>query len=365
MENLDSMEKGINAISLFDGISCGQLALQRAGIKVENYFASEIDKHAIKVAMKNFPDTIQLGDIRGVEYTSGGEDTGILSDDKQMYYTVYPIDLVLAGSPCQGFSFAGKQLNFEDPRSKLFFEFVRILKEIRVHNPDVKFLLENVKMKKEYQDVISEYLGVQPIEINSSLVSAQNRKRLYWTNIENIQQPKDKNILLKDIIETGFIDRNKNYCIDANYWKGGNLKQYFEKSRRQLVFEAKNSKKVTINPEDIYIPKTFYETRTEMGKISRKEIRHRTGLDSTPRSKDHKHYILQNHEKANCLVTVDSFLNWVIDKDYYCRKLSVIECERLQTLPDLWTEGISDSQRYKALGNGWTVDVIAHIFKNL
>src|ERR1700744_3645163 len=154
-------------LSAFDGISCGQLALQRAGIIVDEYYSSEIDKYAIKITHKNFPKTIQLGDIQNVHAVDiqGGH-----------------IDLLIGGSPCQGFSNAGEGLNFGDARSKLFFEYVRLLNEIRKYNPDVKFLLENVVMKQEWQDIISAYLGVKPVLINSSLVSAQNRERLYWTN---------------------------------------------------------------------------------------------------------------------------------------------------------------------------------------
>lgn len=172
-------KEGINVLSLFDGCSCGQVALQRAGIKINNYFASEIDKHAISVTMSNFPNTIQIGDITQVKGSDLPE-----------------IHLLVGGSPCQGFSFAGKQLNFEDPRSKLFFEYVRLLDEVKPRF----FLLENVLMKKEFQDVISEILLVEPIMINSNLVSAQNRKRLYWTNILGMEQPKDRGILMKDIV---------------------------------------------------------------------------------------------------------------------------------------------------------------------
>src|SRR5574344_3035952 len=156
----------MNVLSLFDGMSCGQIALNRAGIKYDNYFASEIDKPAIKVTQANYPGTIQLGsvvDIKGANLPK--------------------IDLLIGGSPCQGFSFAGRQLNFNDPRSALFFEFVRILKEVRGINPDVKFLLENVRMERRCEAVISQQLGVRPVMINSALVSAQNRVRLYWTNI--------------------------------------------------------------------------------------------------------------------------------------------------------------------------------------
>jgi DNA-cytosine methyltransferase len=174
----------MNVLSLFDGISCGQIALNRAGIQYKNYYASEINKYAISVTQKNYPNTIQLGDIKNIK-------VGCLPK----------IDLLIGGSPCQGFSFAGKRLNFQDSRSALFFEYIRILNEFKEINPDIKFLLENVKMKKEYQDVITKYLGVEPIEINSSLVSAQNRKRLYWTNIQEIEQPENKNINLIDILE--------------------------------------------------------------------------------------------------------------------------------------------------------------------
>ena len=172
----------INVLSLFDGISAAQIALERAGIPVKNYYASEIDKYAITVAQENYPNTQQIGDVRTVDVS-----------------TLPKIDLIVGGSPCQGFSFTGKGLNFDDPRSALFFEYVRILNKTRETNPDVKFLLENVRMKKEYQDVISEHLGVQPVPINSSLVSAQNRYRLYWANWE-ITQPDDRGIVLSDIV---------------------------------------------------------------------------------------------------------------------------------------------------------------------
>ena len=260
----------MNVLSLFDGMSCGQVALERAGIKVDNYYASEIDKYAIQITQKNYPNTTQLGDVT-----------------KWREWELPQIDLLIGGSPCQGFSFAGKQLNFDDPRSKLFFEFVGVFKTVRPKY----FLLENVKMKKESERVITNLLGVPPVKINSALVSAQNRERLYWTNLLDIHQPEGKEVLLDHIIEDGYVDREKAYCIDANYWKGGNLKSYFEKKRRQLVFT--------------------------------------------------------NEEKT----------------EY--RKLTPIECERLQTLPDNYTEGVSNTQRYKMIGNGWTVDVIAHILKGL
>jgi DNA (cytosine-5)-methyltransferase 3A len=186
----------INVLSLFDGISCGQIALERAGIKVETYFASEIDKYAISVTQNNYPNTIQLGSVLDVESAD-----------------LPKIDLLIGGSPCQGFSFAGKQLNFDDPRSKLFFEFVRLKNECS----PTYFLLENNRMKKEYQDIISSYLGVEPIKINSSLVSGQNRERLYWTNIPNVIQPEDKKIMLSDIIG----DYDGIWVYPRGYNKGG------------------------------------------------------------------------------------------------------------------------------------------------
>ena len=180
----------MKVLSLFDGMSCGQIALNKLGVSVDTYYASEIDKYAIQVAQKNFPNTIQVGDITKLDATNFKD-----------------VDLILAGSPCQGFSFAGKQLAFDDPRSALFFEFIRLLKEIKPKY----FLLENVRMKKEFIDVISEQVskcypeilfGIEPILINSSLLSAQSRQRLYWTNIQGVTQPEDKNIVLRDILET-------------------------------------------------------------------------------------------------------------------------------------------------------------------
>lgn len=340
----------MNVLSLFDGISCGQVALDRAGIKVDNYFASEVDKHAIKVTMKNYPNTIQLGDVRNVK----GSD-------------LPKIDLFMSGSPCQGFSFAGKQLNFDDPRSKLFFEYVRIGHEVV---PDY-WLLENVRMKKESQDVITGLLGYDPIMINSSLVSAQNRVRLYWTNIPDVGQPEDKGLLLKDIIEENFngiytiprgfnkggcngntkksptlgasswehnnfvefVDRDKSYCIDANYWKGGNYKSYFEKGKRQLVFKEgcnQAGEAYDINGHDFL--KRIYGTDGKCPTLTA---------------------VCEGNQERKIATDNLSY-----------RRLTCLECERLQTLPDGYTEGISNSQRYKAIGNGWTIDVIVHILKN-
>lgn len=296
----------MNILSAFDGISCGQIALERAGIPVENYYASEIDKYAIKVTTANYPKTIQLGDVT-----------------KWREWNLPQIDLAIAGSPCQGFSFSGLGLNFDDPRSKLFFEFADILD---VYKPKW-FLLENVRMKKEHAKVISDRLGVDYVEINSSLVSAQSRKRWYWTNIPVSGLPEDKGFFLRDIVESRVVDREKSYCVDANYFKGGNLKSYFGKSRRQLVKECIQVGEADIKAQDIikrvYSPDGKSPTLTTMG-----------GGHREPK------------------ITEDGE-TW--------RKLTPLECERLQTVPEFYTSCVSDTRRYHALGNGWTVDVIAWI----
>jgi DNA (cytosine-5)-methyltransferase 3A len=314
----------MNVLSLFDGMSCGQIALNRSGIKYNNYFASEVDKHAIKVTQANYPDTIQLGCVKSVK-----------SDG------LPKIDLLIGGSPCQGFSFAGKQLNFEDERSKLFFEYVRLLNECKPKY----FLLENVKMKKEYQDIISSYLGVEPIFIDSSLVSAQSRKRLYWTNIPNVAKPDDKGICLSDIL----IDNNKSSCrmvgrrknesgVRDDYNKNIPIKQYIEKRN-----DAKANCLTTVSKDSlVYINKPLTMI---------KQLGH--GFNKGFEKESHKTTSLTSSSWEN-----NNFVN--LDNNY--RKFTPIEFERLQTVPENYTNHVSASQRYKMLGNGWTVDVISHIF---
>jgi len=310
-------------ISLFDGISCGYVALERADIVVKEYYASEIDKYAELISNKNYPNIVRLGDVRSVKIV-----------DLPRKPT-----LILAGSPCQGFSRAGNGLNFEHSGSKLFFEFIRILKEARIFNPDVKFILENVKMKQEWQDIISEIVGVEPIRINSKLLSAQTRDRLYWTNIEGISMPKDKNISLNEIIESGDVDRDKSYCLDASYFKGTNAKQYLCKNRRQIVWiipEATKKGYVEV-AEGECIDLSFIKSKTRRGRLML--------------------------TKSNCLTaTPGTFCK--VTKDWF-RLLTPLEMERLQTLPEGYTEGVSKSQRMKMIGNGWTVDVVAHILSFL
>ena len=309
----DGGKRMINVLSLFDGMSCGQIALEKAGIEVGKYYAAEIDKYAIKVAKANYPDMIHLGDVREVKADS-----------------LPKIDLLIGGSPCQGFSFAGKQLNFDDPRSKLFWEYVRLLRDLKPKY----FLLENVKMKKESMDVITEALGVEPIFINSNLVSAQNRQRYYWTNIPMDKLPDDKGVVLADILEDGHVDRDKSHCIDANYFKGGNLKSYFEKHRRQLVFSDDGMCHVG----DADLKGHDYNRRVYHPDGKGPSLCASSGGNLEPKT-----YIKPN--------------SW--------RKLTPLECERLQTVPEGYTDHVSNTQRYKMLGNGWTVDVIKHIFERV
>ena len=406
----------MKVLSLFDGMSCGRIALDQLGIPVDKYYASEIDKYAIQVAQANYPDTIHVGDICNL--------------DPEDYKD---IDLILAGSPCQGFSFAGKQLAFDDPRSALFFEFIRLLKAIKPKY----FLLENVRMKKEFLQVISEQVsecypeipfGIEPIFINSSLVSAQSRQRYYWTNIPGIQQPEDKGIVLRDILEDNYeSERDKSYCIDANYSKtGAKPYHYKDKYRRQLVNKPIQIGTATdIKGHDqikrVYSPDGKSPTVTTCGGGHR-EPKVVTGgafrgraYDNEGKRKDRDGSSVANQttqmlelrkdNKSNAIttvfkdsiVTVQSYnrkdgLGKELDKahtlnasdwrglnrnqnqnavvtddsgDLHWRKLTPLECERLQTVPDNYTDYVSNTQRYKMLGNGWTVEVIKHIFKNM
>ena len=371
-------------LSLFDGMSCGQLAIDRIGIKNYTYYASEIDKYAIQIARKNFPNTIHLGDVTSIKSAN-----------------LPKIDLLIGGSPCQGFSFAGKQLAFNDPRSQLFFEFVRLLKELKPKY----FLLENVRMKKEYLDIITKYLGVEPVLINSSLFSAQNRQRYYWTNIPFNKNMVDKGIILKDILETNpnevvkmsdkFVNRQmknvKGKCfIDETKHKASNLSamEYVKNGRQgdYLACDYDGKPKqvgiaVDINGHDIlkrvYSPEGKSPTINSMNGGNREpkvvcgRMIGRYKIDG--KRQDHKGSIagkstqmleLRKDQKTNNLSTVQKD-NVLTKNDLYWRKLTPRECERLQTVPDNYTVGVSNTQRYKMLGNGWTVDVISHIFNNL
>ena len=525
----------MNVLSLFDGMSCGMIALDRLGIKVDNYYASEIDKYAIQVSQANYPDIVQVGDITKLDLS-----------------TLPKIDLVMGGSPCQGFSFAGKQLAFDDPRSALFFEFQKAISYLQPKY----FLLENVKMKKEYLDIISEYMGVEPIFINSSLVSAQSRQRYYWTNIPNVEQPEERGIVLRDILEdqpsenpVKHTERNrrhlkqldeKSLCMTATMYKGaGNngmtlvpqklvddtndlpeksqtiKSQYYKSSKanfeREGTFHATgipqklvsdkpqrvgtHVEEVKVRKHEVDITALQYllrEMKAESKKTNRQiaeetnlpitkvehwfrtdssfaipsddvwfklkevlgiqtevfdkpimEFEYRDGVyESTQRvygdhgksptltasnsdqliqTSDKPQHIgtavdvnghdilkrvyspdgksptvntmgggnrepkvvmgayrgrynedgstsqkleLRKDEKTNTITTVQK--DNVLTKDeVYWRKLTPLECERLQTVPDNYTNHVSNTQRYKMLGNGWTIEVIAHILKNM
>ena len=336
----------MNVLSLFDGMSCGQIALNQLGFKIDNYFASEIDKDAMKIAKKNFPNMQHIGDVTKVK---GSE--------------LPKIDLLIGGSPCQGFSFAGKQLNFNDPRSALFFEFVRLLKET---NPKY-FLLENVRMKKESENVISEYLGVKPIEINSNLVSAQNRKRLYWTNIPDVEQPKDKGILLKDVLEL---------VVDDKYnLSEAKIDRVLNTQRgKGFFYEADKHDKIgtiiagyhKVPTDGAYI--AFEKIYTEPYYKPNGKTEGCVGYVGNAPKQATK--VFSVNGKSICLTALGGGQGgktglYEIPPTKTCRKLTPTECENLQTVPHGYTEGVSNTSRYKMLGNGWTVDVIKHIFGNM
>jgi DNA (cytosine-5)-methyltransferase 3A len=384
----------MNVLSLFDGMSCGQIALDQLGVKVDNYYASEIDKYAIKVTQKNYPNTKQIGSVTEVK----GKD-------------LPKIDLIICGSPCQGFSFAGKQLNFNDPRSALFFQFVRLLRECKPKY----FLLENVRMKKEYQEIISEHLGVEPVMINSALVSAQNRVRLYWTNIAGIEQPKDKGIVLKDIlnvlIDSGRPCELKDFNKDSTCHHAATATDIKGNELIKRVY-ADTGKSPTLTT----MGGGHREPKVLCGRIVGRKINPNTGKrdDYNPDLKAEQRLEPRLDEKSGTLTTVQKD-NVVIDFDkpqrvgtikgggqgdrVYSingkgisisaqsggtagngnmlivneatmahptyRKLTPLECERLQTVPDGYTSGVSNTQRYKLLGNGFTVDVIKHILQEM
>lgn len=382
----------MKVLSLFDGMSCGQIALKQLGIIPEKYYASETDKHAIKQTQLNFPDTIQLGDV---------------TKWKEWDIDWKSIDLLLAGSPCQGFSFSGKQLAFDDPRSKLFFVFIDILNHIRSLNPDVLFLLENVNMKKSYIRIISEYCGVFPVNINSNLASAQNRDRWYWTNIRtkqvglfgevytDIPQPEDKGIFLRDILEDE-VDK-KYYVSQAVLDQMNNPHKNFspkvDPEKTGCLSTGNNSAKMSFDSGTTFI--------SVDGKAP-------TQRNATGRSLDRKHNyqfiklniegkVSPNQNKSSCFTAgahsggyhsdMDLILqrargnntggifegktptlsacaweqNNLLSTSYRIRRLTPIECSRLQTVPSWYRWKCSDTQIYKMLGNGWTVDVIVHI----
>lgn len=398
----------INVLSCFDGISAGRLALGRAGVEVNKYYRSEVDKFADKVAMHHFPNDVQLGDVTkwrewNIDWSS--------------------IDMLIGGSPCQGFSFAGKQagtkavLNGEEilvtdrekylemksqgaeflSQSHLFWEFVLILDHIKLHNPNVKFLLENVKMKKELLEMIDTAMGVKSVVINSALVSGQNRVRHYWCNWE-ITQPEDKGILLKDVLEDtvapefelsdaaiDYMGRLRNgkprweyhknpvdgkaACLTANMHKGvpyGALRLYGASFNRKDGIGKELNKPYCLNASDwrglnrnqnqtAIVGELLNESATKQGKAYTLKASQGNCVawNSCERKQRTMVPVCESDEKD------PNVYNGI-----YYRKLTPTECARLQTFPDGWCESVvSNSQSYKAYGNSWTVDVIAHIFK--
>lgn len=310
----------MNVLSLFDGISCGQIALQRAGIKVDSYYASEIDKHAIKVTQHNWPNTVQLGSVVDVKAES-----------------LPKINLLIGGSPCQSFSIAGNKEGF-DGKSGLFFEWLRLLNETQPKY----FLLENVLMKKEWQDKITELVGTEPQVISSSNFSAQARERLYWTNIPYELTLPQNNLFLSDFLEKE---------VDVKY----------------ILLNNYKLKSLKSGETRIEVLKTNYRHNHKVGKQSPVLVSEVIGDTPSGRSRqtDRLYSSLSKSPTllANraCDLKIDcgssSMENW--------RTLTPIEAERLQTVPDNYTCCIPDNKRYHALGNGWTVDVIAHILKGI
>ena len=343
----------MNVLGLYDGISAGQEALNRLGINYDKYYASEIDKYAIKVTQNNYPNTIQLGDIYNINYNE-----------------LPKIDLILGGSPCTHWSIAKKdrETTCDGIGFDLFMQYVKAVEKCK---PKYFLYENNYSIHKDIKNAISEKLGVKPIMINSALVSGQQRKREYWTNIPNVTQPKDAGIFLKDILESGITEKNKSFCVDASYYKGGNLKMHIEKSKRTQIFESviynrynqsiSKDKSFTIgtNPQCL-TAKTGQAvvTPVRIGQIGK------GGQGDRIYSVQGKSVCLSANGGGRGAKTGLYKID-LPDGDYTIRKLTPIECERLQTFPDNYTAGISNTQRYKCLGNSWTVDIIAYILKNM
>lgn len=342
-------------LSLFGGMECGRITLSKMGIIPDIYYSAEIDKFARKEVAENFPCVIQLGDVTkwyewDIDWSS--------------------IDLIIGGSPCQGFSFAGKQLAFNDPRSALFFEYVNILEWTKLHNPNVYYMLENVKMKRESLDVITKFMKVEPVFINSALVCAQNRQRYYWCNWY-VPQPEDRGILLADILETDgdftymsdkFVERNKDILRDNLEGKARNLSamEYVKNGRQGDYIKVGRVVGRKINPEtgkrDDYNPDLNIKQRFEARSDDK------CGTLTTVQ----KDNIVQIRDKSKCVRASgrNSFdrHEWGSISDCHYRKLTVIECCRLQGVPDDYFKVSSNTQAYKMLGNGWQCDTIEHIF---
>lgn len=387
----------MKVLSLFDGISCGRLALERAGLPVECYDAFEIDKYAVTVSKSNYPGIFHHGDVFDGDFTK---------------FKGY--DLLLGGSPCTYWSIARKEreTTSDGMGFKLFMEYVRAL-----HESGCRYFLyeNNYSIHQNIKDEISRYLGVEPVMINSALLSAQNRKRCYWTNIPNVTQPDDLGIMLADILENGVPWQNKSYCMTSSY-NGAVLYNTLERKQRTMVAIPID----TIDGKSHTIPATYYKTgENPFSSFGSERGKQRVAVPVIAAAqrgryidggKTEQHIEVREDGKSNCLTTVQK--NTLVcapvrvgqvgkggqgqriysvrgksvtlsangggqgaktglykidlpDGDYIIRKLTPVEAERLQTLPDNYTAGISNTQRYKCIGNGWTVDVIAHILGGL
>lgn len=365
----------MNVLSLFDGMSCGQIALTNLGCFPDKYYASEVDKFAIQQTRHVFPDTIHIGDVTRVDVSK-----------------LDRIDLIIGGSPCQSFSFAGKQvgmtttenieitdldqyldlkiMGFEfTGQSYLFWEYMRILTEVRKYNPDVKFLLENVVMSKKWEAVLTNAIGVEPVMINSNLLSAQNRKRLYWTNIAEITQPQDEGIFIRDILEDKV---NEKYYVSDKALEG--MINHARVNAETVTFLG--ARIVSPNGKANTLPQRCYKDgkdnliavlneispRVVDVSISENGIRPHRG-DARKSGIGELGTIRFESSKADTLLTNGKPL--ILDREYKLRWLTPLECARLQTVPSWYEWVVSDTQIYRMCGNGWTVRVIEHILKNL
>lgn len=392
----------MSSLNLFGGMAIGKMAMEDAGVDFGDYYSCEIDKYANKAVSAMFPGAIQLGDV--TQWRDWDID--------------WPnVNLVTGGFPCQSWSLAGKQLGDKDERGMLFWTMLDIIKHVKHHNPSAHFIIENVKMKKEFEEYITTHtenaLGnVHKILINSALVSAQNRNRYYWTSFP-VTQPEDEGILLRGILETDYVDREKSHCIDANCHKGGNLKSYFEKHRRQLVFQDRPCELREKTPEQsalchhvatatdinanesnkrVYAETGKAPTLTTMGgghrepKVLIKSVNdnHRV-KEITENERGYRPHqgdiaksgvselgrILKEGADKTDTVTTNHSPKVAVNSDVSnlkYRKLTPRECFRLQTVPEhyidvLLNAGISNTQLYKICGNSWTMKVISHILK--